>query len=582
MAKKENFPEPEPDLPSLSELAEMRILLRLARTFFPNLLDAVWSGTRDRRDAVEEPPNYKFLRVKAQYQTLIEQIPAVTFIASSSLGDERSEIYVSPQIESLLGYTAREWLDSPLLWYQRLHPDDKKRLSRDFAQTISRNRPLKGDYRFLAKDGRTVWVHGEIKIVHDEQGVPFFIHGIGYDVTELKRAEEVQRQAKHAEERAKQEAEATIRAKDQFLAMLSHELRTPLTPVVSGLEMLSENSPPEARQTIEIMRRNLQLEVRLINDLLDLTRIGKGKLAIKIRPINAHDAIRRAVESCLPQLTHLQLKLALDAAESEVAADPDRLEQVIRNLLENAARFTPSGGSVELRTANPAPGVLEILCRDTGVGIKSEDLSRIFNAFEQCNRAVTSGYGGLGLGLAISKALIDAHGGSITARSPGHGRGATFEIHLKTVPATQPRNGLSAPEPATPHPLADAEPPSRHILLVEDHRDTRLLMARLLERFGYEVETAADARTAEALARNGKFDILISDIGLPDASGLQLVRAIHEHQPIPAIAVSGYGAESDRQQSRQAGYSEHLVKPIDSNRLVEAIERLVAVHPPGQ
>lgn len=574
--------EREPDIPAPSELAEMRILLQLARAFFPNLLNVVWTGTRPKWNASEEGVNSKFLRAKAQYQTLIEQIPAVTFIASSSLDAEGSEIYVSPQIESLLGYTSREWLDSPLLWYQRLHPDDKLRLSRDFTRTISRNEPLKGDYRFIAKDGHTVWVHGEIKIVHDEKGVPFFIHGIGYDITELKRAEEVQREAKHAEEIAKEAAEATSRAKDQFLAMLSHELRTPLTPVVSGVELLLGNAPQELRQTIEMMHRNLQLEVRLINDLLDLTRIGGGKLSIELRPTNVHNVIRRAMESCRPQMEHLETKLALDAAERIVNGDPGRLEQVVRNLLENAARFTPAGGSVEIRTSNPVAGTLRILCIDTGVGIDKDDLSRIFKAFEQCDRAVRSGYGGLGLGLAISKALIEAHGGSITVQSAGHGHGATFEIDLKTVPA-EPQNGkvAAAPEASAPRTVSPAESPPRRVLLVEDHRDTRRAFARLLKRFGYEVDTAADARTAEALAGSAKFDIVISDIGLPDGSGLQLVQAIHQRQLIPAVAVSGYGSEADRQKSLEAGYSEHLVKPIDSTRLVETIERLVAVRPAG-
>jgi len=582
MADPERSFEKEPEMPPLSELAEMRILLRLARTFFPNLLNAAWMRTKPDWGAGTEPPNSKFLRAKAQYQTLIEQIPAVTFIASSSLDDEKSEIYVSPQIESLLGYTAREWLDSPLLWYQRLHPDDKIRLSRDFARTISRDESFRGDYRFLAKDGRTVWVHGEIKIVYDEHGSPSFIHGIGYDITELKRAEEVQREARHAEEKAKLAAEATNRAKDQFLAMLSHELRTPLTPVVSGIEMLLENAPAESRQTIETMRRNLQLEVRLIDDLLDLTRIGKGKLAIKLHPVDAHDAILRAVETCRPHLKHLETKLALDALESNVNADPDRLEQVVRNLLENAARFTPAGGNIEIRTSNSAPGVLQILCLDTGVGIEAADLSRIFKAFEQCERSVKRGYGGLGLGLAISKALVEAHGGSITARSAGHGRGATFEVNLQTVPETLTQNGQNSPAPVAFLPTPKAPSPPCRILLVEDHCDTRLLLARLLKRFGYEVDMAEDARTALDLAGTADFDILISDIGLPDGNGLQLVQSIHERQPIPAIAVSGYGAESDRQQSRDAGYSEHLVKPIDSKRLVETIERLLAVRPSEQ
>ena len=571
----------EPELPPPSELSEMRLLLELARAFFPDILKSVWSGGRmPERKPSKESIETQVLRARAKYQTLIEQIPAVTFIASSSLEDNGNEIYVSPQIKSLLGYTAEEWLDTPLLWYQRLHPEDKKRLSKDFARTISRGEPLKGDYRFIAKDGHTVWVHGEVKIVHDELGRPCFIHGIGYDVSELKRAEEMQREAKHAEEEAKRAAEATIHAKDEFLAMLSHELRTPLTPILGGLDTLLESAPEEARAVLEMMRRNLQLETRLINDLLDLTRIGKGKLSIELKPVDAHEVIRQARESCAANLAHLEQKLALDAADCVVNADPVRLGQVIRNLLENAGRFTPAGGTVEVRTSNPAPSTLQILCQDNGAGIEFENLGRIFRAFEQCERSVRSGYGGLGLGLAISKALVEAHGGTIRALSAGRGRGAAFEIHLKTIPAGAVSQGAQTPGPTVAHhPDSGAKASPLRILLVEDHRDTRQVLARLLTRFGYQVDTANDARTGRERAWSAKFDLVISDIGLPDGSGLDLVQAIHARQAVPAIALSGYGAESDRQQSRRAGYSEHLVKPVESARLRETIERLTAEQP---
>ena len=564
----------------------MRILLELGRTFFPSLLKSDWAGVSlfDKRSNVETE-DAQVLRARAKYQTLIEQIPAVTFIASSPLGQGGNEMWVSPQIKTLLGYTEEEWLDSPVLWYQRLHPDDKQRLSKDFSRIISLSEPLRGDYRFIAKDGHTVWVHGEIKIVHDEHGRPAFIHGIGYDITELKRAEEMQREARRAEEQAKRAAEATNREKDQFLAMLSHELRTPLTPVLSGLDVLEGSLSEESRTTLEMMRRNLELEARLINDLLDLTRISTGKLSIEPKSVDAHNAIRQALESCSSQTAHLRVQVIFEASEQTIMADSDRFQQVVRNLLQNAARFTPAGGTVQICTANPEPGVLQIRCRDTGSGIEPGDLGRIFRAFEQSERSVKSGYGGLGLGLAITKGLVEAHGGTITAWSGGRGTGATFQIILKTTaPSTVPR-GQDVPTPAEPRNSpasvssgSNAKSTGLRILLVEDHRDTRQVLERLLTRFGYHVYTAKDVRTARECACASKFDLMISDIGLPDGSGLDLVQAVHRCQAIPAIALSGYGTETDRQQSRQAGYDEHLVKPIDSHRLRETIEHLMVPH----
>ena len=253
---------------------------------------------------------------------------------------------------------------------------------------------------------------------------------------------------------------------------------------------------------------------------------------------------------------------------------------MIRNLLENAARFTPAGGTIEIRTSNPAPETFRVVCRDDGLGIEPEDLGRIFKAFEQSERAVKAGYGGLGLGLAISKALVEAHGGAITALSAGRGKGAAFEVCLKTIVATPEPQGAPNPPPPAPAPRSrgsETSPP--RILLVEDHRDTRQVLEYLLRRFGYEVDTAKDVRSARERACNARFDLVISDIGLPDGSGLELMETIRQRQAIPAIALSGYGAESDRQQSLQAGYSEHLVKPVNSVRLHEAIERLIPREP---
>jgi len=297
-----------------------------------------------------------------------------------------------------------------------------------------------------------------------------------------------------------------------------------------------------------------------------------------MEPLDAHQMIRNALETCRSQVAHLQTVLALDAPDHNITGDQGRFQQVVRNLLQNAARFTPEGGRIEIRTSNPAPGMFRLICRDNGAGIDPSDLTRIFKAFEQSERSVKSGYGGLGLGLAISKALVEAQGGSITARSGGHGLGATFEVTLHTTSAAAALPS-SEPSPITPPPitppsaLVTARPPLR-ILLVEDHTDTRQMLERLLKRYGYQVDTAEDVRTARERIQNMKFDLLVSDIGLPDESGLDLLRSIDQNQAMPAIALSGFGTESDLRKSREAGFAEHLVKPIDFQHLREAIKRL--------
>jgi CheY-like chemotaxis protein len=325
-----------------------------------------------------------------------------------------------------------------------------------------------------------------------------------------------------------------------------------------------------------MMRRNVLVESRLIDDLLDLTRISQGKLSVELQPVDFHQVVLEAVETCRTQVAHTHMKVALDATEHMVNGDAGRLQQVIRNLLQNAARFTPDGGTIKLRTTNRQSGMLSVLCRDTGKGIAPTDLGRIFRAFEQAGRSLKRGYGGLGLGLAICKALVEAHGGKITAWSEGYGTGATFEVALSTVPVGTPLPKAelpSAPTGRIVRPVAAGSSPL-HILLVEDHRDTRQMLERLLKRFGYEVDTAKNARIAKERIATADFDLFISDLGLPDESGLALVQAIHECQSIPAIALSGFGGESDRKRSRAAGFAAHLVKPIEIAELREVIEQL--------
>lgn len=368
-------------------------------------------------------------------------------------------------------------------------------------------------------------------------------------------------------------------AKDHFLAVLSHELRTPLTPVLAVVQDLlrGESLASNVRESLDMVHRNVELEARLIDDLLDLTRISRGKVELQRSDVDVHQILGHAVRTCDADFRSKQISLALklDANGTVVHGDRARLLQVFWNLLKNAAKFTPPGKQVEVRTSNPSDGQLQVEVIDTGIGIEPQRLGSIFNAFDQGNTDITRKYGGLGLGLSIGKALVELHGGTITASSEGADCGSCFAVELSTVDAA------TAAEPA------DLQPPSNgaraadrtvRLLFVEDHADTSAIMSRLLASMGYNV-TTADGVTAALRAFDASscpFDVVISDIGLPDGSGLDLMRQLRARCPeMVGIAMSGFGMEEDRRRSKEAGFTAHLTKPIDLAKLSEVLDQSV-------
>ncbi len=370
------------------------------------------------------------------------------------------------------------------------------------------------------------------------------------------------------------EARAANKAKDEFLAVLSHELRTPLTPVLATLSSISEDDQIASgmRDDLEMIRRNVELEARLIDDLLDLTRISKGKIELQLDSVDAHSLINEAMNICQMDIKSKSLTVHahLRAEKSHVRGDRTRLHQVLWNLLKNAVKFTASGGTIEVLSENSADGELMIRVTDTGIGIDAEILPRIFNAFEQGKRSITRQFGGLGLGLTITKALVDAHRGTITASSDGGNKGATFTLKL---PLDQSRQAAAAfPQPPSSPPAAFRP---LKILLVEDHPDTGRVMSRLLSNEMHDVILAKSVAEAVRIYEKDAFDLVISDIGLPDGSGLDLMRIIQAQRPVLAIALSGFGMEDDIRRSREAGFQAHLTKPINFPKLLDCIERIV-------
>jgi len=405
-------------------------------------------------------------------------------------------------------------------------------------------------------------------------------HHFGGD--EIGLSQTIATQLAHAIERrrtddalreAKEQAEAANRAKDRFLAVLSHELRTPLTPVVMTVAAMEQSAdlPADLREDLAMIRRNIDLEAKLIDDLLDLSRVATGKLRLEIQPLDIHAILHHVVSSCAAEAQSKRLELACDfAAESDtVLGDSARLQQVFWNLLKNAIKFTPEGGRIVIRTANDGE-MLRVEIDDTGVGIAPEMLPRLFKAFEQGDRRATRDFGGLGLGLAIAKTVVDLHQGSIRATSRGEGLGAVFTVALPTIALP----GEAASNASGPADDAQA-PPRCRILLVEDHPDSSRTLAKLLARSGYPVAVANTAAAALQRAAGEKFDLVISDIGLPDLSGYELMAQLKQRHNLTGIALSGYGMEEDIRRSRAAGFADHIVKPISLPHLQAAIQRVM-------
>ncbi len=388
--------------------------------------------------------------------------------------------------------------------------------------------------------------------------------GIAAAITERNRTQVALEQQKDA-------VEAANRTKDNFLAMLSHELRTPLTPVMAALDTLEADGSRSsgAKNSLAMIRRNVELESQLIDDLLDLTRIAKDKLQLRFGPLDSHEVINNVVEICRPQAQarNLTLQLNLRAGTHYVLGDAAKYQQIVWNLLKNAVKFTAENGEITISSSNPEPQLLAIAVHDTGIGIEPEVMNRIFDPFEQGERAFQRRYGGLGLGLAISKSLAQAHGGTLIARSEGHDRGSTFILTMKTVPAPPRIVKLTSPVPES-RPL--------RILLVDDHQDTCVALERLLVRRGHLVAAAHNVRSAMETAARNSFDLLISDIALPDGTGTELMTYLHAISRIPGIAISGFGMNGDIEKSIDAGFAEHLIKPVKMENLEAAIDRVMA------
>jgi PAS domain S-box-containing protein len=468
-------------------------------------------------------------------------------------------------------------------------PELTTRLEAQIREVIATKCAVRGETPYVSASGKIDDHEYIFSPVMDASGKVTAVVGTTRLITERKQAE-------NALKRARDEAMAASRAKDDFLAALSHELRTPLNPVLllASAAAVNPDLPPAIREDFDLIRKNVDLEARLIDDLLDLTRITRGKLQLDQRRCDLHAILKDALANVQADLLEKRIVLVtnFDAVDRDVWGDSVRLQQILWNILKNAVKFTPEGGNIKVTTSSSAQKAT-IQISDSGIGMSQDEIARAFQAFSQGEHAVTGSqlhrFGGLGLGLAISKMLVELHAGQIRASSAGRNQGSTFVIELPLLQGTagdraEPRraktglraNSLNPFIPSGTRSPIPVPVTQRRILLVEDHAPTLLTLQQLLKCRQFEVTTAKSAAEAHKHALAGEFDLVISDVGLPDRTGYELMTDLRTMRPmLPGIALSGYGMEEDLTRSRAAGFSVHLVKPVTISVLEEAIAYLL-------
>jgi PAS domain S-box-containing protein len=446
----------------------------------------------------------------------------------------------------------------------------------------------------IRKDGTRFWANVTITALRDAAGRLIGYAKLTRDLTDAKRAEAIELANKHheemldAERSARMAAQRATQLKDEFLATLSHELRTPLNAILGWTQILlrgeAPGGPDAQKKAVEVIDRNARAQVQLIDDLLDLSRIMTGKIRLELQQISFASVVEAAVDSAMPSADtkDIRLKAIYGASRDIVSADAARLQQVVWNLLTNAIKFTPKGGQVHVLIQRVNSHV-ELSISDTGIGIPESYLPHVFDRFSQRDGSTTRTYGGLGLGLAICKQLVELHGGSIRAASGGEGKGATFFVHLPlSIGQFEDENDPRVHPTAETQAIESFALPNLegvHVFSVDDERDARELLQAVLEARGAKVTSFNSAEDALAALKTSKPSVLVCDIGMPKMDGYQLIRTLRASEPlgerIPALALTAFARAEDRKRSLVAGYQAHLAKPFDVGEFVLILANLI-------
>ncbi len=488
---------------------------------------------------------------------------------------------VNPFMTELLGYPRAELLGKEL-WEIGLFSD------KDASQQAFRELQVKGYLRYedlplQTTDGKLREVEF-VSNVYEENGNQVIQCNIR-DISERKGAQEECTRLLESAVAAHAEADIANGIKDEFLALLSHELRTPLTSILGWSQMLTDGNldEVESKHALEIIVRNARAQNQLIDDLLDVSRIITGKLRLDVQPVELGPMIEAVVDGVRPaaDARHIYLQTTLDPLISPISGDPDRLQQIIWNLLTNAIKFTPKGGSVQVRLER-IDSQVELTISDTGQGIDAELLPYVFDRFRQSDSSSTRRHGGLGLGLSIVRQLVELHGGTVTAESPGEGEGTTFKVILPLMSVHHELGNVEMMRP-----LIGSKPPTDRqpwlndlrVLVVDDEPDARELVAAVLTGGGAEVVSVGSAGEALEEMERQRFDVLISDIGMPEMDGYALISKIRQLPEerggrIPAAALTAYAGVEDRMRALLSGYQMHIPKPVEPAELTTVVASL--------
>jgi PAS domain S-box-containing protein len=504
---------------------------------------------------------------EALFSSLVNLAPTGVYVVDAQFRLQQINARALPAFEKVQPAAGRDFAEvMQVLWGPEVGGEIVKIFRHTLATGEKYISPRFSNFRQdLGEEKTYEWETRRMTLPDGQHGVVCYFN----DITDNARAEQVLREAKAAAENAN-------RSKDHFIAALSHELRTPLNPVLMTAAALREDErlPADVREQLGMMERNIALEARLIDDLLDISAIANNKLHLHMQMSDTHSLIRLAVEMVRDDTQTKEIKLAcnLNAARSALMTDPARFQQIIWNLLRNAVKFTPRGGSIFIQTSDQEAGRLKIEITDSGIGIDPAALEKIFLPFEQAAIAGNQRFGGLGLGLAIVRSIVNIHGGSISAKSAGANRGATFIVEFPRATFPPPDNAnetLLAAAGASRLRRAAVRP--QRLLLVEDHLPTLQALSSLLSRDGHQVVAVGSIAEALAAASVDTFDLVISDLGLPDGTGNQMMEKLHEAHGLKGIALSGYGMDEDILRSREAGFVTHLVKPVHMTELRRAL-----------
>ena len=477
----------------------------------------------------------------------------------------------SDGVHGLTGIAASGFMSGRITWLDLILPQDLEDVERAVGAALEERRPFEMVYRVRHADGRARWVMDRGRGVYDTAGVAVAIEGFVGDLTRQREAEEALRE--------------TDRRKDEFIATLSHELRNPLAPLRTALHLLRQRAAGNGSDRLfETMDRQVAHLVRLVDDLLEVSRISRGTLDLRRDRVSVPAIVRGAIEAAegLIQASSHALHVTLPGEPVWVDGDPVRLTQILTNLLNNAAIYTEPGGRIEVR-ADCRDGVVELAVRDNGAGIDPERIGELFEMFVRGERNGRP-QGGLGVGLALARRLAEMHGGTVVATSQGPGTGSEFVVRLPAIEAPAQVDTTAR--------TTDAAAPRLRVLVADDNSDAAEMTALLLSSLGCEVRTVHDARSAIAEAERLRPDLLLLDIGLPDANGYEMCRRIRSADwgaAMAIVAVTGWGQERDRRESADAGFDLHLVKPVEPEALTQLVRgasgrRLRCDHPiaPGR